>query len=259
MYEETLKDNAELKHIQNQLNHNQQILEKSIDELNKSNQELKQFAFVASHDLQEPVRKLLFYSDYLLNKYLDSFDSKGAGFLANIQTAAQQMRNLIQGLLLFSQINKSTIQKNTVSLDEIAKEVCGSLEQVVKDKQAVIRIQPLPAINGDTWMLKQLFENIILNALKHAKPALPPVIDISSEQDQQTSVIIFKDNGLGFDEKYLKQMFSLFKKIPSGNSDDGTGLGLAICRKIVALHNGKIWAKGKEGEGATFFVSFPNE
>lgn len=256
-YEQTLKDNIELKQTQEQLKENQQTLEKYIDELSRSNMELQQFAFIASHDLQEPVRKLLFYSDYLINTYQQTLDDKGIAYLASMQGAAQRMRTLIQDLLVFSQINKEAIKFVEVNLNEIANEARQDFEFVIEEKGASIQVQSLPQIKGDRRMMLQLFENIISNALKYCKKDQKPQINISFQIKENTIELSFKDNGIGFDEKYMPQMFALFQRLHSRESYEGTGLGLAICRKIVEIHQGQIWASAKEGEGATFYVSLP--
>lgn len=255
--EETLKDNIELKNTQAKLKENQRQLEKYVDELNRSNLELQQFAFVASHDLQEPVRKLLFYSDYLVSSYAGSIDEKGMGFLENMRSASYRMRSLIQDLLLFSQINREKLEFAQVDLNEIAQEASQDLEIAIEEKQAVINMPVFPVITGDKSMLRQLFENIISNAIKYSRPSHVPVVDITCKEDNGFLEIAFKDNGIGFDEKYVPQMFMLFQRLHGRASFEGTGLGLAICRKIVEMHAGSIWAKGQEGEGATFFVSLP--
>ncbi|RYG47287.1 MAG: PAS domain-containing sensor histidine kinase [Chitinophagaceae bacterium] len=257
VYEETLKDNAELKRTEEQLKENQVTLEKLITELGRSNKELQEFAFVASHDLQEPVRKILYYSDTLVNKFHDSLDTKGIDYLRNIKRASQRMRNLIHDLLLFSQINRAELKYQEVDLNEIAKEAFQDLEMAVEEKGAVFTIQQLPMVSGDARMIRQLFENIISNSLKYAKISQVPVIDISYEQKDEWHRLSFKDNGIGFDEKYLPQMFTLFQRLHDRTVYDGTGLGLAICRKIVDIHEGKIWAEGKEGVGSVFFVDLP--
>lgn len=257
VYEETLKDNAALKAAQKQLEENQKTLENYIAELNRSNQELQQFAFVASHDLQEPVRKLLFYSDYLISQYLDLVDEKGASFLRSMQASAQRMRNLIQDLLVFSQINRKQVDFTEVDLNSIAKEALQDLEIAIEEKQAVIEVAPLPVIRGDARMMRQLFENILGNSLKYASSKRTPVIKVSCERKEGFCEIAFRDNGIGFDEKYLPQMFTLFQRLHSRQQYEGTGLGLAICLKIVEMHGGKIRAESKEGEGACFFVSLP--
>jgi PAS domain S-box-containing protein len=256
-YEQTLKDNIELKQTQEQLKENQQTLEKYIDELSRSNLELQQFAFIASHDLQEPVRKLLFYSDYLSNAYAQTLDNRGLAYLSSMQSAAQRMRSLIQDLLVFSQINKEAIKFVDVNLSDIANEARQDFEFVIEEKGATIQVQALPQIKGDRRMMLQLFENIISNALKYCKKDQKPQIAISYQLKADAIELAFKDNGIGFDEKYIPQMFTLFQRLHSRESYEGTGLGLAICRKIVEIHQGQIWASAKEGEGATFYVSLP--
>jgi len=257
VYEATLKDNIQLKQTQEQLKEQQSIQEKYIEELNRSNLELQQFAFIASHDLQEPVRKLLFYSDYLLNRYTNAIDTKGIEYLTSMQHAAQRMRNLIQDLLIFSQINKEAITFKSVDLNEIVSEAQQDFEMAIEEKKATITVQSLPVINGDRRMMKQLFENILSNALKYSKSDVPPVIDITYRKTDDQIEFAFKDNGIGFDEKYLPRMFILFQRLHNREAYAGTGLGLAICRKIVEMHQGKIWAEAKEGVGAVFYVSLP--
>lgn len=255
--EETLKDNVDLKRTQEQLQDNQVSLERYIAELGRSNQELQQFAFIASHDLQEPVRKLLFYSDYLLSQYGGSIDPKGIGYLTSMQAASQRMRNLIQDLLSFSLITKEELQFAEVDLNAVAVDVIQDFEMSIEEKKAVVDIQALPTVPGDARMMRQLFQNLIGNSLKYSRPSASPVIEIKCAQKNSFYELSFTDNGIGFDNKYLPQMFTLFQRLHDRNTYEGTGLGLAICRKIVDVHEGKIWAEGKEGEGSVFYVSLP--
>lgn len=257
VYEQTLMDNIELKQTQEQLKENQLMLEKYIDELNRSNRELTQFAFIASHDLQEPVRKLLFYSDYLLQKYTGNIDGKGVEYLKNMHGASQRMRNLIQDLLLFSQIHKEKMEFRDIDLNVIANEMHQDLEMTIEEKKATLTIDPLPKIQADGGMMRQLFTNIIGNSLKYSKPGQSPEITVTNQEIDGYLEIAFADNGIGFDEKYNAQIFTLFQRLHTREVYEGTGLGLAICRKIVELHNGKIRAEAKEGLGATFYVSLP--
>jgi PAS domain S-box-containing protein len=255
--EETLQDNVELKKTQEKLKNNQLELERYIADLAQSNEELQQFAFIASHDLQEPVRKLLFYSDYLLSQYTDSIDQKGLEFLTSMQAASQRMRCLIQDLLSFSLINKDELKFTDVDLNTIALDARQDLEMSIEEKRAVLNVQILPTVIGDARMLRQLFENIISNSLKYAKLASHPVIDISCQQKGAFYELSFKDNGIGFNDQYLPQMFTLFQRLHDRKIYEGTGLGLAICRKIADIHGGEIRAEGREGAGATFYVSLP--
>lgn len=258
MLEKTMQDNSELKIAQEQLKENQKVREKYIEELNRSNRELQQFAFIASHDLQEPVRKLLFYSDYLVSRYNEIFDEKGKDYLESMQKAGHRMRNLIQDLLIFSQINKEELQFKEVDLNTIAHEAVQDFEIAIEEKGARITIESLPIIKGDKRMLSQLFSNLIGNALKYSMPDIKPEILISSALVNESYDISVADNGIGFNEKYLPQMFTLFQRLHTRETYDGTGLGLAICRKIAEIHHGKIRAESVEGRGSTFYVSFPN-
>jgi len=257
VYEETLKDNYELKQVQEELKDHQEKLEKYIAELNKSNFELQQFAFVASHDLQEPVRKLMFYSDYLLSRYTDRIEEKGIEYLRLIHSVSGRMRTLIKDLLAFSQISKSEITFDHIDLDTIARYALQDLQLAIEEKQAVITIQPLPSVIGDESLLRQLFENIITNSLKYSRKDVIPEITISCQQVENNHEIIFSDNGIGFDEKYAPQIFKLFQRLHARDQYEGTGLGLAICLKIVEIHQGAIRATSSEGRGASFFVSLP--
>ena len=180
--EETLLDNIELKEAQTKLRENQQILEQYIEKLAKSNMELQQFAFVASHDLQEPVRKVLFYSDYLLTRYKDALDEKGSACLVSMHTAAQRMRSLIQDLLSFSQINNEQLVFNEVDLNKVAADALQDFGLRVEEKGAEVNVEKLPVVWGDENMLRQLFENILSNALKYSAPGKTPVLNIASSR-----------------------------------------------------------------------------
>ncbi|MFL5745108.1 MAG: ATP-binding protein [Niastella sp.] len=257
VYEETLKDNFELKQVQEELKDHQEKLEKYIAELNKSNFELQQFAFVASHDLQEPVRKLMLYSDYMLNRYTDNMDEKGIEYLKIIHSVSGRMRSLIKDLLAFSQISKSEIAFNHVDLNNVAHYALQDLQLPIEEKKAAIDIQPLPSVIGDESLLRQLFENLITNSLKYSRKGVTPEITIRYQQVENNHEIIFSDNGIGFDEKYAPQIFKLFQRLHARDQYEGTGLGLAICLKIVEIHRGAIRASSSEGRGASFFVSLP--
>jgi PAS domain S-box-containing protein len=258
--EETLKDNFELQAAQAQLREQQLTLEQTISELNRSNLELQQFAYVASHDLQEPVRKVLYYSDYLVDRYGNHLDTKGIEYLKSMQTAAHRMRALIHDVLSFSQINSTREDFGQVQLDSVASDALQDLEIAIEESKAVVNVAPLPEIQGDEPMLRQLFSNIIGNAIKYAKPGVPPVVNISAITGAPGEVVLaFADNGIGFDEKYLPRLFGLFQRLHQDKDYEGTGIGLAICKKIVDAHGGRIWADSREGVGSTFLVAFPAE
>ncbi|WEK36500.1 MAG: ATP-binding protein [Candidatus Pseudobacter hemicellulosilyticus] len=257
LVEQTLQDNEELMQIQARLKENEAKLEGNINELNRSNQDLQQFAYVASHDLQEPVRKISIYSDYFLTKYHHLFDSKGTEYLRGMRSATQRMRNLIHDLLSYSQIDRNRIQFKQTDLNQVIQDVREDLELLIREKEATIRSTPLPQIMADFGMMRQLFANIIVNSLKYSSEDRKPIIEISHQQTEGFLEIAVKDNGIGFEEKYLPKMFKLFQRLHSEEKYKGTGLGLAICGKIVALHNGQLSATSKLTEGATFTIKLP--
>jgi PAS domain S-box-containing protein len=254
--EETLKDNRELKEAQHQLKENHAMLERYIEELNRSNHELQQFAYVASHDLQEPVRKMLYYSDYLVRNFDKKVDERGLKYLSNIHSSASRMRSLISDVLSYSQINLGESGFKMVDLNIVAQEALQDLEMVIGEKKATINIQQLPVIYADEQMMRQLFENLLSNSIKYSKADVTPIIDITCKENHDSLQLSFSDNGIGFDEKYLPQMFALFQRLNRREDFEGTGIGLAICKKIMDIHHGKIWAKGELGKGATFYISF---
>ncbi|MDB5250105.1 MAG: histidine kinase [Segetibacter sp.] len=256
--EKTLQENKVLEEAQTILKKKEQGMQANINELNRSNIELSQFAFIASHDLQEPLRKIMLYSDYLLNRYEDVVDKKGVDYLRNMINASHRMRNLIDDILSFSHVNNKQLELKPIDLNIIAKEVLQDLDVLVAEKKAVTSLKPLPTIEADPVLISQLFNNVISNALKYSKEKTPPKISIYSKLQKNDSVsIYFKDNGIGFEEKYVEKIFTLFQRLHGKHSYKGTGLGLAICRKIVQLHNGTIEAKGELDKGATFIITLP--
>ncbi|WP_018616681.1 ATP-binding protein [Segetibacter koreensis] len=258
LVEKTLQENKTLEEAQTQLKKKEEGLQADINELNRSNTELSQFAFVASHDLQEPLRKIILYSDYLLNKYKDKVDKKGETYLKNMIDASHRMRNLIGDILSFSQVNNKQLDLKPVDLNTVALECIQDMEVLILEKKARVSLKELPTIEADAVLIRQLFNNIVSNALKYAKDKVPSRISIWCEQPTNSEIVLyFKDNGIGFEEKYMDKIFTLFQRLHGIQSYKGTGLGLAICRKIVQLHNGKIEAKSELGKGATFIVTMP--
>lgn len=250
--EAALKDNVELKETQRRL-------ESNIAELNRSNRELEQFAYVASHDLQEPLRKISFYSDFLQTNYKDILNKEGKSFIDNIVKATDRMRGLIHDILAYSTINKETRKFTRVDMNKVAREALHDLEIAIKEKKAVVNVAALPGIEGNENQLKQLFENILSNSLKYTTPGKTPEITVSAQSNEGKVQFFFSDNGIGFEEKYLDKMFTLFQRLHGKNAYMGTGIGLSICKKIADIHNGTITARSQPGNGATFIVSLPEQ
>lgn len=255
--EQTLKDNRELKETQRQLFDNQSELQTKIIELNRSNYELEQFAHLASHDLQEPLRKLLYYSDVLKKKYSENIDASGVNMLNNMGLAALRMRELINDLLSYSQLQQQKLEFEDVNLNNVLQEVVKDFDVGIREKNASITIAKLPNIRGNTLRIRQLFANLVSNSLKYSKSDVPPQIEIGvSYIDDKVSIQV-KDNGIGFDEEYKERIFDLFERLHTRDKFPGTGIGLSICKKIVELHNGNVTASSRPGEYSIFQVTLP--
>jgi PAS domain S-box-containing protein len=255
--EKTLQENRLLSEEQNHFRKKEQDLKEDINELNRSNIELSHFAYIASHDLQEPLRKMILYSDYLLNKNADKVDSKSFEYLKNMSNASHRMRDLIEDILSFSQINNKQPELQALDLNQVVKQSLADYEMVITEKKANVYAEPLPTIQADPILIQQLFNNIISNALKYSRESVLPVIFISSKQKKEELTISLKDNGIGFEEKYNEKIFTLFQRLHGKQSFSGNGLGLAICRKIVQLHNGSIHAKSELDKGSEFIIKLP--
>ena len=246
--EQALTDNVLLKKIQSEL-------EQKILQLDYSNNQLKQFAYIAAHDLQEPLRKIVFYSDILNKKYGTTLTDEARMFFNNLITSAERMKVLINDVLAYSIVQKDNF--TTVKLNHIVQEMLIDLEVSIKEKGAIINVTHLPAMEGNETQLKQLFENLVSNALKFSRPDATPVISLSGDVADEYVRIYFEDNGIGFDEEYMEKMFDIFQRLNTREKFSGTGIGLAICKKIVDIHHGNITAMGKPNEGATFIITLP--
>ncbi len=243
-------------------------LKGKIQQLEVSNQELERFAFVASHDMQEPLRKIKTFGNMLKQHYPPQDNGDGRIFLTKMLTSAERMSNLIRDLLSFSRLKNQPDGFQRVSLGEILNWVLMDLEVPIKSTNATITVGSLPEIDVVPTQIEQLLVNLIGNALKYTKPGVPPVISILATQvsgadypglfpDQFYYQLSISDNGIGFDEKYLDRIFDVFQRLHAKAKYEGTGIGLAICKRVVAYHNGYITARSKEGVGTTFVIVLP--
>ncbi len=229
-------------------------------ELGRSNQELQDFAYVASHDLQEPLRKIQAFGDLLENEYSDTLGQSGQEYLERMRSAAARMSTLIQDLLAFSRVTTKAKPNELVDLNTIAKDVVSDLEERIHTTDGVINISQLPSVYADTTHMLQLFQNLIGNALKFHREGIPPRINVYSKPVQANDImhtIYFEDNGIGFEEKYLDRIFSVFQRLHGKEEYEGTGIGLAVCRKIAERYNGTITAKSTINKGSVFSFSIP--
>jgi PAS domain S-box-containing protein len=231
-------------------------------ELARSNAELEQFAFVASHDLQEPLRKIQAFGDRLKTKCQGAIAADAQDYLERMQSAAARMGTLIKDLLAFSRAIRSGEPFAPVDLAVVTKEVLGDLEVRIEKSGARVEVDKLPTIEADALQMRQLLLNLVGNALKFQPPGAQPVVKVHSRVFQaltgeELCELTIQDNGIGFEEKYLEKIFAVFQRLHGRNEYEGTGIGLAVCRRITDRHHGTITARSQPGLGATFVVTLP--
>ncbi|MEE9144417.1 MAG: ATP-binding protein, partial [Candidatus Binatia bacterium] len=242
------------------------------DQLKRSNDELQDFASVASHDLQEPLRKIRAFGDRLKIKCGESLNEEGGDYIDRMQHAAGRMQTLINDMLTFSRVTTKAKPFVPVDLAEVTREVLSDLEVRIMQTAGQVEVGDLPTIDADPLQMRQLMQNLVGNALKFHREEESPVVRIQSQllngqegsPDGDSEVdelcqITIADNGIGFDEKYLDRIFNLFQRLHGRSNFEGSGMGLAVCRKIAERHGGDITAKSKEGEGTTFIVKLPTK
>lgn len=227
-------------------------------ELERSNKELQSFAYVSSHDLQEPLRKIQTFSDRLLQKYSDVLDERGVDYLRRMEVAAARMQSLIIDLLAYSRVMTQAKNFTKVDLSQIMAEVKSDLDVLIEEVNGRVELNSLLSIEADPTQMRQLFQNLINNALKYHKKGTPPMVKIEGQTiNDNLYQVQVTDNGIGFDEKYVDRIFGVFQRLHGRHEYEGTGVGLAICQLIVQRHHGEITAKSSKGAGATFIVRLP--
>lgn len=232
--------------------------------LEVSNQELQDFASVAAHDLQEPLRKVHSFAERLSVKSKDALTPESMDYLERIQTSAQRMQTLINDLLAYSRVTTRAQPFLNVDLNQVLAQVVSDLEVRIQQSNAKVEWSELPTLKMEPTQAHQLFQNLVSNALKFRKEGEAPhvrisarVVDDAFEPGGGSYEILVEDNGIGFDEKYLNRIFTIFQRLHGRHEYEGTGIGLSICRKIVDRHGGSITARSRPGEGATFVVTLP--
>lgn len=236
--------------------------------LQQSNRELREFAQIASHDLQEPLRKIQAFGERLKSRYGDALNGEGRDYLDRMQSGAQRMQNLINGLLTFSRVTTGGRRFMPTNLNEVLKDVLSDLEVRIEQSEGRVEAEELPVINADPIQMHQLLLNVIGNALKFHRPDVPPLVRVYSQHLHERRQrgdgpfgelcqLMVEDNGIGFDEQYVNSIFNVFQRLHTRRQYEGTGLGLAVCRKIAERHGGSITARSVPHQGATFIITLP--
>lgn len=249
---------------------NQQLMQ-NINQLKSTNEELERFAYVASHDLQEPLRKIVIFGDRLTDKYSSSLSDEGKDFLDRMVNASKRMQMLIKNLLAFSRFTSASDAAQETDLKQLLDGVLSDLEIQIEQQNATFTVGELPTVNVVPSQFRQLFQNLVINALKFRKDNCSPHIVIYAERIKGIHIagmnshsfndefyrIFVKDNGIGFEPQYAEQIFTVFKRLHSFDKYEGTGIGLSICKKIVEKHQGSISAESRVNEGSTFIITLP--
>ena len=223
-------------------------------ELQRSNQELEQFAYVASHDLQAPLRTIVSYSQILEKRYHGRLDADADRFLGTIIGAGTRMRRLIQDLLAYSRVGRAQAPLSPVDAAAVARAAAAVLQEQADAAGGAVVIGELPVVLGDSGQLQELFENLIGNALKF-RGVEPPRVEVSAQREGSWWRLSVRDNGIGFEPGYREKIFEMFQRLHSQERFPGTGIGLAICKKIVERHGGRIWAQSEPGKGSVFYFT----
>jgi len=264
------QDIHELKQTQEALRISEQKLRQFTQQLERSNRDLQDFAYVASHDLQEPLRKIVVFGERLKERAGETLSPEPRDYLERMQKAAARMQVLISDLLAFSRVTTKAQPFEPVNLAEVASEVVDDLAARIEQVEGKVELGELPTLDAEPLQMRQLLQNLIGNALKFRRPGVPPVVKVNAEMITQPKPgaaptdepvlccrLTVADNGIGFDEKYLDRIFNVFQRLHGRNEYEGTGMGLAIARKLVLYHGGDITAQSKPGEGACFIVTLP--
>jgi PAS domain S-box-containing protein len=254
--DELLKANALLEHELRERRRAEEKLAQQARELARSNAELEQFAYVASHDLQEPLRLISSYTHLLEKRYQGKLDADADEFIGYTLESAARMQRLISDLLAYSRVSMHGKLFDQTDMNEALKQALFSLQIAIEENQALITQDNLPVLNVDAVQMAQLFQNLIGNAIKfHGQE--PPRIHVSARQAGEMWIFAVKDNGIGIDPRFSERIFVLFQRLHDRSEYSGTGIGLAICKRIVERHQGKIWVDSEPGQGATFYFTLP--
>ena len=234
-------------------------LNKHINDLAISNKELEDFAYVASHDLQEPLRMVTGFLGQIEKKYSNIIDDKGKQYIHFAVDGAQRMRQIILDLLEFSRVGKVEEKEENIDLNDTVREIIVLCQKQIKEVKAIIKFENLPLLRSSKTALRQVFQNLVSNALKYHKKDQPPVIDITAEETETHWQFAIIDNGIGIEEEYFNKIFIIFQRLHNKDEYTGTGIGLAVCKKIIENLGGKIWLESEENKGSRFYFTIPKK
>jgi PAS domain S-box-containing protein len=226
-------------------------------ELQRANQDLEQFAYSASHDLQEPVRSVKIFSELLSERCSDKLEGQGLEFLANVHQGASRMEMLVRDLLAYTQSAKFDKPEEPVDSTAAFQAALANLAGTIGETGAIVDSDPLPFVPIHSTQLQQLFQNLIGNAIKYHRPGVTPVVHTTASVENGWHHFSVSDNGIGIEPEYTEKIFGLFKRLHTNDGYSGTGIGLAICQRIVERHGGRIWVESRPGEGSTFHFTVP--
>jgi light-regulated signal transduction histidine kinase (bacteriophytochrome) len=236
-----------------------EALRKVVEELARSNKDLEQFAYVASHDLQEPLRQVRAFVQILRDRHLGKLEGDAERYMEFVYEGAVRMSNLVRGLLEYSRVGAKDTGKRPISCQEALEAALANLQASIAEARAVVTHDDLPTVLAEPLQLTQLFQNLIGNAIKFRRDGVAPIIHVKCCRDGRQWLFTVKDNGIGIAPEFREKVFMIFQRLHGREKYPGTGIGLAICKKIVEQHGGKVWIESQVNEGSTFYFTLPEE
>jgi light-regulated signal transduction histidine kinase (bacteriophytochrome) len=238
--------------------HLEELVTQRTDELTRVNKELEAFSYSVSHDLRAPLRSIDGFSQILLEDYVDKLDEQGKNYLHRVRNGAQRMAQLIDDMLKLSRLTRSSLNCETVNLSEISNEIVAAMQKESPQRDVEVHITPNVLAYGDEGLLIVVLDNLISNAWKYTSKKPHAIIDIGGFSDDKETTYWVKDNGAGFNMKYVDKLFGAFQRLHPVQEFEGSGIGLATVARIIHSHGGSVWAEGEENQGATFYFALPN-